>query len=115
MSSIAIINNFTSFIDFFFILSMLICVYYFLIDLNYRNIQSTNSTDLHGLSKTTCNYHGNFHMENWLFLLCKVKIDNKYNIPVRIFPGWGWEAERRTTDPNLDPRMVTFCCRLFKR
>lgn len=112
MSRIAIINNLTPFIDFFFIILMLICVYYFLIDLNYRNIQSTNSTDLHGRSKTKCSVITMatfiWKIGYWLFLLCKVQIDNKYNIPVRIFPGWGWEAERRTTNPNLDPRMVIF-------
>lgn len=109
MSRIAtcITINFTSFIDFFFIILMLICVYYFLIDLNYRNIQSTNSTDLHGRCKTKCNYHGNFYTENWLFLLCKVKIDNKYNIPVRIFPGGGGAVD------NLDPQMVSFFLSLF--
>lgn len=38
MLRIVIINNFILFIDFFLIILMLICVYYFLIDLNYRNI-----------------------------------------------------------------------------
>lgn len=97
MSRIAIINNFTSFIDFFLIILMLICVHYFLIDLNYRNIQSTNSTDLHGRSKTECSV---ITMATFIWKIgCSFCVRLKSTISITSlseFSRGGGEAERQT-------------------
>lgn len=106
MSRIAITNNFISFIDFFFIILMLICVYYFLIDLNYRNIQSTNSTDLHGRSKTKCSV---ITMATFIWKIgCSFCVRLKSTISIISLSEWGGGGE---AVDNLDPQMVSFFCR----